>query len=295
MNNAETLNCVNDEVQSLLHIHLPVALEELENHILDLCKHFNLKIPGMKASDSEVRPCNFSISGQQMQIGLKADGVMFGSEIPDAKLILQVSRNVGKSPTIATYQSVVSHDNPLRLNQIQNAGNFLASALSLLRSRDRCPGMGISCIDEEVFDGKNPRMFISLCDASAFLSRLLQLLMRGMNSLCYPTKFPMITGDQSMSIYLNPPLPDDIRLSTFIEKNKLVIALFQSIPPPLGVSKPTSDSVNYIFKFKLDCHINHLEHIVNDYRKAVAACHSLYDKVCTLSQYVEMNEKRLVF
>jgi hypothetical protein len=240
-----------------------VILSQLHNIILECCRRFPVHISGLETLVKTEKFQLISSFSQTDQIKISA--TLSGDNISYADINLRLHKH--SSPNQRT---IVQNDCQWKLHQIQDASNHLMSALYLLSS----PPLRYN-EDENKFDFKSAEEIIEM------INNVMSCLQRGRNSLIVPKKRTIEELQTSRNMKsLQPPLPNDLALSFYIQSHKLVCAVYH-------MHKDHSGQLKFDI-FQAETSVPWLSEALVLFTVGLQFCQQLKDKVSVFTQYKDM-------
>ncbi|XP_071944360.1 protein rogdi homolog isoform X1 [Antedon mediterranea] len=198
----EEISSMESEYQWLLQEEVHNVLKELKEMLHECGKRFRTQatennIDAIKAEKFVLQSAN----GSDQVRGIIT---LQGDRISKADLTLRLHRNAG-----SVLKTSIREDIPWRLQQVQDAGNHLQTAVEQVSIKD---------IDYEFQSGE---------EVSQLMDEVMCSLHHGRQCLLNPSKesLPDIYRNKSTHL-LNPPLPPEAMLNFFIHCNKLVMIAY---------------------------------------------------------------------
>ncbi|XP_076042551.1 rogdi atypical leucine zipper isoform X2 [Oratosquilla oratoria] len=219
----------------------------------ECCSHFPVPLCG---NDSPVKQEKFimSTAAHSTHDQVKCVVTITGDTISQADINLKVAKHQNQ-----VHRTSVTPDAPWRVQQIQDAGNYLQLAIQFLL------GHGA----ENVFKTSSEVLNV--------LGQLTALLQKGRSSLLIPRKKTIdeLMNSRNMKS-LTPPLPGDVALSFYLQAHKLVLAVYHL----------SSAGGNMKFEsVQAECSVPWLSPVLVGFTTALHMAHQLRDKVAVFSQY----------
>ncbi|KAH9376564.1 hypothetical protein HPB48_008757 [Haemaphysalis longicornis] len=142
---------------------------------------------------------------------IKVVATLSGDSISHADIALRIPKHPG-----STLRTIVQNDCQWKLQQVQDAGNNLMSALQLLMPPPPCTKFEFKSAEE-----------VTQASAHSLMTTIMGCLQRGRASLIIPKKRTIeeIQGSRNMKS-LQPPLPQDIAASFYVQSHKLIFAVY---------------------------------------------------------------------
>ncbi|RWS06365.1 protein rogdi-like protein [Dinothrombium tinctorium] len=264
----EEINALRLEFEWLLNEEVSVILAQMQNILLECCRRMPVTIPDL---ESLVKTEKYSLSqntGQQDQ--LKISVHLLGDNISFADINLRLHKH-----TVPNQRFIVQNDCQWKLNQIQDASNHLMAALSYLSA----PPLRFD-EDGNKFD------FTSADEVIQMINNVMNCLHKGRNALIVPKKRTIEELQNSRNMKsLQPPVPNDLAISFYIQSHKLICAIYHMQKDQHGFTK--------FDIFQAETSVPWLSEVLVLFTVALQVCQQLKDKVAVFSQYKDMNINNL--
>jgi len=219
-----------------------------------------------------VKPEKFVLKSVVGGDNLKCVATLLGELIYEADLSL--SLKVGNRTQ--HYKTRINPQSPWRLNQIQDSGNHLANALSILEHRwPSSPG------------NASGDSFSSGEEVILLLNDLISSIHTGQSSFMKPkrrTLEELQTNPNLLS--LDPALPQDTVLSFYIQSSNLILTAYQlSSSGSSSSSSSKSDAINV--RFQSESPVAWFHEVLTLFSIALQLCQQLKDKITVLQQCLQ--------
>ncbi|XP_054155042.1 protein rogdi-like isoform X2 [Oppia nitens] len=256
----EELSALELEFEWLLNKEVNTILSQLHSLIVECCRRFAVhNMPGLDSLvKTEKLQLNWSSHLDQIKIlaTLSADNICY------ADISLRLHKHA-----IPNQRTIVQNDCQWKLHQIQDASNHLISALNLLTS----PPLRYDSNDNK-YDFRS---------AQEMINNVMGCLQRGRNSLIVPKKRTIEELQSSRNMHsLQPPLPNDLAVSFYIQSHKLVCAVYHMLRDHSGQLK--------FDIFQAETSVGWLSEALVLFTVSLQFCQQLKDKVSVFTQYNDM-------
>lgn len=255
---------MQQEFDWLLQEEVPVILAQLQNIVLECSRRFpilNHDTESLVKSEKFILTNTSASSLDQ----IKAIVTLSGDNIIHADVHLKLHKH-----SIPSHRTLVQNDCQWKLQQIQDAGNHLLSALQMFSS-----------LPSVSSDGKLE--FQSAEEVEQIVNNLMGCLQRGRACLIIPKKRTIDELQLSRNMKsLQPPLPSDLAVSFYVQSHKLVFAVYHII------SKDAQGQTKFDV-FQAESSVPWLSEVLVLFTVSLQLCQQLKDKVAVFSQYKELN------
>jgi len=255
--NLTEIETLQREYGWLLKYEVNDIVEQLQGVIAECSKRFPLSVPGHHQAEtkSEKFVMQNTIAATPDQI--KVVATLTGDSISHADITLKIPKH-----TQPNHRTIVQNDCQWKLQQVQDAGNHLMQAMNLLNP-NRVGGQFKFTSGEEV---RNLMQGVMGC------------LQRGRACLVVPKKRTIedIMLSRNMRS-LQPPLPNDLAVSFYIQSYKLVFAVYHVQKDSHGQQK--------FDVLQAECAVPWLSEALVLFTVALQLCQQLKDKVEVFNQY----------
>ncbi|XP_041455571.1 protein rogdi homolog isoform X2 [Lytechinus variegatus] len=261
---------MEDEFQWLLKAEVHGVLRQLNAILEDSGRRFN--IPGT-GKGTLIKPETFVLSSSNGTDYVKGIVTLVGDLLCKADLTLRPHRNTNQ--LVKTY---VRDDMPWRLQQVQDVGNHIYSAIEIIKSKD---------VDYEFQSAEEVNKLMD-----EILSQLMRARQRFLNPLI-PSLQELYHSRYTKS--LTPPLPHESMVNFYILGTKLVLHTYYLHPLALpkahnqkGLSSSESKSrlldlgpIKYelFSQNTVECAVPWVEEVTACLAFAMQLCQELKDKV----------------
>ncbi|KAK8739995.1 hypothetical protein OTU49_003308, partial [Cherax quadricarinatus] len=247
------LAILQQELDWVLSEEVPRVFTQVMIVLQECCTHFPVPLCG---SDTAVKQEKFimSTAAHSTQDQVKCVVTVTGDTITQADINMKAAKHQNQ-----VHRTSVTPDAPWRIQQIQDAGNFLQLAIQFLQ------GHGAST------------SFRTSSEVLNVLGQLIKLLQKGRSSLLIPRKKTIdeLLSSKNMKS-LTPPLPGDIAVSFYLQAHKLVLAVYH-LSNSAGTMKFES--------VQADCAVPWLSPVLVCFTTALHLTHQLRDKISVFSQF----------
>ncbi|MCL4132610.1 UNVERIFIED_CONTAM: hypothetical protein GTU68_052258 [Idotea baltica] len=220
-------------------------------HILqECCGHFPVPLCGHDTVTKQEKYI-MSTPSHTTQDQVKCVVTVNGDTISQADMSLKIAKHPNQ-----IHRSSVTPESPWRIQQIQDAANYVQLAIQFLDGH-----------------GAN-NTFRTSGEVLSVLSHLTSLLQKGRSSLLIPRKKTIdeLMNSRNMKS-LSPPLPGDLAVSFYLQGHKLVLAVYH-LSNAAGTVK--FDSI------QAECAVPWLNPVLVSFTTALHIAHQLRDKVSTV-------------
>ncbi|XP_029848679.1 protein rogdi isoform X1 [Ixodes scapularis] len=278
----DEIEALHAEFEWLLQEEVNIVLEQLQGVIMECSKRFPVSIPDVDAPVKSEKFFMTSTSSTSSSDQIKVVVTLTGDNISHADITLRIPKHA--MPNLRT---IVQNDCQWKLQQVQDAGNNLLQALSLLTP----PPL------------KTRFEFKSAEEVTQLMTTIMGCLQRGRASLIIPKKRTIeeILGSRNMNSSaalhtgtaiparssrtplmlqqksLQPPLPSDIAASFYVQSHKLVFAVYHIHKDSHG--QPKFDV------FHAEASVPWLSEVLVLFTIALQLCQQLKDKVGVFYQF----------
>ncbi|XP_071944361.1 protein rogdi homolog isoform X2 [Antedon mediterranea] len=281
----EEISSMESEYQWLLQEEVHNVLKELKEMLHECGKRFRTQatennIDAIKAEKFVLQSAN----GSDQVRGIIT---LQGDRISKADLTLRLHRNAG-----SVLKTSIREDIPWRLQQVQDAGNHLQTAVEQVSIKD---------IDYEFQSGE---------EVSQLMDEVMCSLHHGRQCLLNPSKesLPDIYRNKSTHL-LNPPLPPEAMLNFFIHCNKLVMIAYyihqipasksaHHRPQPLGTHHKQvstfevgSSRFEVTSQYLVESVVPWLSETLMYFTVALQTCQELKNKIDVFAPYQEAKQE----
>ncbi|KAJ8312033.1 hypothetical protein KUTeg_009406 [Tegillarca granosa] len=160
-----------------------------------------------------------------------------------------------------TFKTGINPEVNWKLQQIQDAGNFLYGALSVFANIDK------------------DKKFTSAKQVLMLLDTLMNYLNQGRSCLAFPKRKSVdeLVNNRNMTTF-KPPVPSDVALSFYIHSSKLILALY-------NLQVTNQQKIEITSRSQVECTVQWLNEAVMLFTLALQQCSQLKDKITVLQQY----------
>jgi len=257
----------NEEKQLQLEFDwlLEKEVHEVLNHVRQILQRCAQRFRGGEL----VKPEKFVLKSILGGDNLKCVATLLGEVIYEADL--SFSLKVGSRSH--HYKTRINPQSPWRLNQIQDSGNHLANALSILDHRWSNPK-----------DNDARESFSRGEEVVLLLDDLIAAIHTGQSAFMKPKRRTLEELQSNPNLLsLEPGLPQDTVLSFYIQSSSLVLSAYQlqsSGSSSGGASK--TDSINV--RFQSESPVAWFHEVLTLFSIALQLCQQLKDKITVLQQ-----------
>ncbi|XP_067929875.1 protein rogdi-like [Watersipora subatra] len=238
------------------------ALQNVKEILVECSRRFPLHLTlENRGIDNLVKPDKFIISNvfESGQTNIKGMVTLLGDNICDADVNLRIPAVKGQHGA-GLMRTIIQPDNCWKLQQLQDAGNFLSKALVEVNRRLDMGG------------------FTSGKEAVSLLNTLISSLNEARMSIVVPKRKTIEELRRSINTKsLNPPLPAEVAVSFYVHATKLVFALYH-------VSH-SSRKLEITDRFQAEVSVPWFSDVIVMFTAALQHCQQLKDKVTVFSQY----------
>nr|XP_022335929.1 uncharacterized protein LOC111132418 [Crassostrea virginica] len=254
------IQTLKHELDWLLKDQVHKVLEEISNLLWECSRRFPTR-PGHDESKSMVNPQRLLLSSANGSNGsVKCVVTLKGDQISDGDVNFRHKQ--GKENH--TYRTSINTEVPWKLQQVQDATNFLYSAIDLIEEQE------------------GRKVFHSSRQVTMILDRVINSLNQGRSALAFPKRKSLeeLVYNRNMQT-LRPSVPNDVALSFYIHASKLVLSVYH-----LGIN-PSTHQLDIISRNQVECSVQWLNEALMLFTLALQRCQQLKDKVCLLQQIGE--------
>lgn len=241
----------------VLQEEVPLVLQDVFNILTEACRHFQLNLD--HEQDGRMKPDKFLLTSAISTNQVKCMVTLAGIFIYEADLALKLQRQ-----QVVPHQTRIYSENPWRLQQIQDAGNHLTNALSI------------------VADVKDDKICLTSGDrVVTVLDEIISSIHLGYECLTLPRKRTLeeIVRNPSLKLF-KPALPNDAVVSFYIQAQKLVLAVYHLCTNQLS-------KVDIAARYQLECSIPWLNESLILFTAARRKCQLLKDKLAIFTQALQ--------
>ncbi|XP_070571809.1 protein rogdi homolog isoform X2 [Ptychodera flava] len=279
----EELAILKEEFQWLLKEEVHSVLRHLR-HILQECsKRFLLRTTDNESGDATwihqegrsplVKPEKYLLSSTNGSDNIRGVITVFGDNICQADITIRLHRHATH-----VYRTFIKEDIPWKLQQIQDAGNHLQSAMDCIASKG------------DHYDFQTAQEVVKL------MEEFMICLQRARSSLLSPTKYSLdqLYKNKSMRAF-NPPLPVDSIINFYVHHSKLIMSTYYLTPAQgIRLQKPSVSSIDsklgsvfevgqYRYEvaaqYQVECEVPWLSDVVTLFTVALQTSQQLKDKL----------------
>ncbi|KAI0214663.1 Protein rogdi [Lamellibrachia satsuma] len=245
------------EYEWVLRDDVNKVLKEVETLLADACRKFAV-YPCTGNADNLVRPEKFVFSGFNGPQQIKCMVTLLADNICEADVSLKHPKQHTSPICTKIYPDI-----PWKVQQIQDAGNYLLQALRLLHMKDA------------------GHVYRSGHEVVRLLDRVLNCLNQGRSSLAVPKRRSLeeLIKNPSLNAF-QPPLPKDTVVSFYIQAQKLVVAVYH-----LNLNSPHKTEVTA--KHQMEVSVPWLNDILVLFSVTLHLCQQLHDKMTLFLQYTK--------
>ncbi|XP_046912071.1 uncharacterized protein LOC124493062 [Dermatophagoides farinae] len=217
---SDEIMTLNDEFKWLLQ-EVNWIIKQIHNIIVECSRRFPVPIDGVETMVKTEKYILASMNNA-MNDQIKVSCTLCADNITHADINIRLH----KHPQV-NHRTIVQNDCQWKLHQILDASNHLRSALNIL---DMPPLRFNDNIKK--FDFKTAEEVIEL------INNIMVCLDRGRKSLVVPKKRSIEELQRSSNMKsLQPPLPNDLAISFYIQANKLICAVYHMYKDGSGQKK----------------------------------------------------------
>ncbi|KAL5017449.1 hypothetical protein ScPMuIL_007038 [Solemya velum] len=242
------------ELAWLLREEVHGVLERVSQTLVECSRRFPFRI----GSDDEslVRPQRILLSSPNNGTGqIKCVVTLLGDTICDADI--NFKHKLGKDHNM--FKTAINPGSQWKLQQVQDAGNHLHNAISLLNGVDKA------------------YTFSSSQQVIMLLDELMKNLNQGRNQIAFPKRKSIeeLLNNRNLET-LQPPVPSNVTLSFYTHASKIILALYQLQHTVTGTEIASRQQV--------ECTVKWLNEAMILFTLALQQCQQLRDKVTVLQQ-----------
>lgn len=250
------------EEATLLHLEFQWILDEevhaVFSQLQTILNECTKRFPVITSSDGQLKQEKYSLTSPTDNI--KCNVILCGDTITFGEISFKIQRHQN-----VTYRTTITHDNPWKLQQIQDAGNHLQQALRHVNNVDK----------DYVFTSSEEVLHI--------LGKVLGALQRGRSCLIVPRKRTIddLMKSRNMKL-LVPNLAEDLAISFYIQSHKIVFAVYQI--------QPGTDHGTMTFNtLQAECSVPWTNEVLVLFTVALQLAQQLKDKISVFSQYKDFH------
>lgn len=252
------LKLLRDEYKWLLKGEVQHILQDVRNALMEASKRFPIRI--LPDSETVVKPDKLKLVSTNPNFSSSASSIrcvvtLLGESITEADIALKLNKQQPMA-----LQLRICPDAPWRLQQIQDAGNYLLRAFCALDSFDH------------PFQFAQPSQLISL------LNDITTNIIRARSCLSQPCRKTLeeLLKNPNMRV-VKPSLPSDLVISFYIHAEKLILNVYH-----LLVNH--NQKIDIQSKYQLECIVPWLNDVLILFAAALRHCQQLADKMYTFNQ-----------
>ncbi|KAH7958372.1 hypothetical protein HPB49_001056 [Dermacentor silvarum] len=257
----EEIEALKSEFEWILQEEVNIVLQQLQDIMLECSKRFPHSFSDQENLVKTDKLILNSTSSTAAPDQIKVLATMSGDSISHADIALRIPKHPG-----TTLRTIVQNDCQWKLQQVQDAGNNLMTALQLLTPPP----------PNSKFEFKSAE------EVTQLMTTVMGCLQRGRASLIIPKKRTIdeILGSRNMKS-LQPPLPQDLGASFYVQSHKLIFAVYYVHKDSHG--QPKFDV------FQAETSVPWLSEVLVLFTIALQLCQQLKDKVAVFYQYREFH------
>ncbi|XP_064620863.1 protein rogdi-like [Lineus longissimus] len=246
----EEQNVMYREFQWLLKEEVQSVLSEAQSILTECCRRFAVQNINYGDEENLVQPEKFLLSSSNGSSNVKCMVTLMADSICEADISLKIH----KQPSIGV-KSAIQPNEPWRLHQIQDAGNYLCNALLHICEKDK------------------DHTFKSGSEILTLLDEVIRLLTLSRSSLVVPKRKTLeeLVHNRYMKT-LNPPVPHDTVLSFYVQAQKLILAVYQ-------LTLNQNQRYDIGARYQVECAVPWLNETIVLFTLALQLCQQLRDKV----------------
>lgn len=235
-------------------------MQEVQHTLQECSRRFPIRC-GLDENKSLVVPHRILLSSPNGGSTIKCVVTLLGDSICDADINFKHKQ----AKDHHNFKTTINPEVSWKLQQIQDAGNYLVKAMFSLNQIDK------------------DHVFHSAKEVFLLLDELISSLNQGRSCLAYPKRKSIedIIYSRNMQI-LVPPVPNDTALSFYIHSSKLIMSLYSINMSSQGRTEITS-------RQQIECTVQWLNEAVMLFTLALQQCQQLRDKISILKQYEEVS------
>ncbi|KAL3244344.1 hypothetical protein MRX96_018961 [Rhipicephalus microplus] len=257
----EEIEALKAEFEWILQEEVNIVLQQLQDIMLECSKRFPHSFSDQENLVKTDKLILNSTSSTSTPEQIKVLATMSGDSISHADIALRIPKHPG-----TTLRTIVQNDCQWKLQQVQDAGNNLMTALQLLTPPPPSTKFEFKSAEE----------------VTQLMTTVMGCLQRGRASLIIPKKRTIdeILGSRNMKS-LQPPLPQDLGASFYVQSHKLIFAVYYVHKDSHG--QPKFDV------FQAETSVPWLSEVLVLFTIALQLCQQLKDKVGVFYQYREFH------
>ncbi|KAK6625136.1 hypothetical protein RUM43_005427 [Polyplax serrata] len=251
----EEAACLQLEFQWVLDEEVHAVFAQLQRILNECAKQFPVLLSATEGQHKQEKYFLTSLTDS-----IKGNIILCGDTIIFGELSFKIQRHQN-----VTYKTTITHDNPWKLQQIQDAANHLQQALRLVNSVEK------------------DYNFTSSDEVLHVLGKVLSALQRGRSSLIIPRKKTIddLMKSRNMKL-LAPNLPEDLAISFYIQSHKIVLAVYQIQPS-------TENNTMTFNTLQAECSVSWTNEVLVLLTVALQLAQQLKDKISVFSQYKDFH------
>ena len=250
---AAEIETLQKEYEWLLGDELNSSLSDIENILIELCRRFQVEVDNGR--EKLVQPEKFMLNAQNGPSQVKCMVTLTAETINEADV--QIKLNKQQQVPIKTSLNI---DSPWRLQQLQDAGNYICQAVSVIQ-------------------GNQSTNFHCGQQALQHIDALITSIDRGITSLTIPKKKGLEDLVNNINLkYFAPPLPSDTILSFYVQGHKLVMAVYQ-------LHLNSAQKIDIAARHQAECSVPWLHDALELILLALQQCQILRTKVALFTEY----------
>ncbi|XP_061163104.1 protein rogdi-like [Saccostrea echinata] len=251
------IETLRQELDWLLTDQVHKVLEEISSILWECSRRLPTR-PGHDESKSLVMPQRLLLSCTNGSNGsVKCVVTLKGDRISDGDISFKHKQ--GKDNHV--YKTSINPEVTWKLQQVQDATNFLYSAINIIEEQDDRTG------------------YTSAKQVILLLDRVIDSLNQGRSALAFPKRKSLeeLVYNRNMQT-LRPSVPNHVALSFYVHASKLILSVYH-----LG-NNALTHQLDIISRNQVECSVQWLNEAVMLFTLALQRCQQLKDKVCLLQQ-----------
>ncbi|XP_013774281.1 protein rogdi-like isoform X1 [Limulus polyphemus] len=250
---SDEIIAMQHEFEWLLQEEVSAVLEQLKGILLECCHRLPVGMPGVDIIP-KTEKYFMSNSSSSTQDQVKVVVTLSGDNISHADINLRIHKH-----QVPSHRTIVQNDCQWKLQQIQDAGNHLMLALHLLPSHAST-------------NQQNKYNFRSAEEVTEMVNKLMSCLQRGRACLIIPKRKTIDELQKSRNMKsLQPPLPNDLAVSFYVQAHKLVFAVYH-------LQKDQQGSMKFDV-YQAESSVPWLSEVLVLFTVSLQLCQQLKDKV----------------
>lgn len=251
------IQTLRHELDWLLRDQVHKVLEEISSILLECSRLFPSR-PGHDENKCMVTSQRLLLNSANGSNGsVKCMVTLVGDRISEGDISFKHKQ--GKDNH--TYKTTINPEISWKLQQVQDATNFLYGAINTIEEQEERQG------------------YTSCTQVTLLLDKVIDSLNQGRSALAFPKRKSLedLVYNRNMQT-LRPSVPNDVALSFYVHASKLILSVYH-----LGINASTHQA-DIISRNQVECSVQWLNEALMLFTLALQRCQQLKDKVTLLEQ-----------